>query len=102
MSAGTDKNPPQATVTNVFNHVMRPKNVYSMLDTETVLEVRAPLVLSFAAFAPSHARPWQGVLEEELAGQGDVVDSEAVAATKTTSASTGGGSRASKVWAMHA
>eukprot|EP00730_Choanoeca_flexa_P018563 TRINITY_DN9031_c0_g1_i1.p1 TRINITY_DN9031_c0_g1~~TRINITY_DN9031_c0_g1_i1.p1 ORF type:complete len:153 (+),score=9.19 TRINITY_DN9031_c0_g1_i1:305-763(+) len=39
MSAGTDKNPPQATVTNVFNHTMRPKNIYSMLGTETVLEV---------------------------------------------------------------
>jgi len=40
MSAGTDKNPPQATVTNVYNHTMRPTNIYSMLDTETVLEAR--------------------------------------------------------------
>jgi hypothetical protein len=39
MNPGTDKNPAQATVTNVYNHTMRPTNIYSMLDTETVLEV---------------------------------------------------------------
>eukprot|EP00045_Choanoeca_perplexa_P004829 m.40927 g.40927 ORF g.40927 m.40927 type:complete len:177 (+) comp12789_c0_seq2:98-628(+) len=77
MNAGTEKNPPQATVTNIFNHTMRPSNIYSMLDTETVLE---------------------GVLEEEVAGNVDVVDSEAVAATKSSSTakSTSRGSKGKK------